>query len=269
MSTERRYTEKEIATIFENASSAQRAAHDHPSAGEGLTLDELQEIGTEVGISPEFVQRAASDLDSHVPAPPLETFFGIPASASHAVDIPGPFTDEDWDRLVVDLRQTFQARGEITIDGSIREWRNGNLFASVEPSARGVRLRLGSRKVETRYSIAAGIGWFVFLLLVALLKFSQNDFAIDYKTLFTIVLAFGGLGLSGYSAAWLRDWAGKRKTQMEGIAARALKAKGAAGRTGYEPDDTQQAEIEPRLLEIPDEPAPSEADHSDGRKVRE
>ncbi|MGA7305543.1 MAG: hypothetical protein WBW88_11750, partial [Rhodothermales bacterium] len=125
MSTDRRYSEKEIASIFEHAASAQRAASDHPSAREGLTLDELQMIGAEVGISPEFVTRAAAGLDDHIPEVAPETFLGLPVSASHTVDIPGPFTEDDWDRLVVDLRHTFQARGEITLDGALREWRNG------------------------------------------------------------------------------------------------------------------------------------------------
>ena len=79
----------------------------------------------------------------------------------------------------------------------------------------------------------------------------------------------GGLGLSGYSAAWLRDWAGKRKTQMKGIAERALKAEADTRRSLHEPASTKQAEPEPTLLDIPDEPAASEEDHSDRRKVRE
>lgn len=269
MSADRRYSEKEIAAIFEHAASAQRAAQDHPSARDGLTLDELQAIGAEVGISPEFVRRAASDLDDHVPEPVAETILGIPASVSHTVEIPGPFGDDDWDRLVVDLRQTFQARGEITLDGRIREWRNGNLFASVEPTESGVRLRLGSRKLEPRYAITAGIGWFVFILLVALLKFSQNDFSIDPKILFTLVLALGGLGLAGYSAAWLRDWAPTRKAQMEGIAQRVLKAKGIEGRALSDHSESSQISPQTPLLDVPDEPSRDEEGRSEQRRVRE
>lgn len=269
MSTLRRYNEQEIARIFEDAASAQRAAQDHPSARDGLTLDELQAIGTEVGISPEFVRQAASDLDAHIPATVPEKFFGIPASASHTVEIPGAFTDDDWDRLVVDLRQTFQARGEISFDGALREWRNGNLFASVEPTESGARLRLGSRKVETRYSIAAGIGWFVFMMLVALLKFSQNDFTIDPKILFTIVLSLGGLGLSGYSAAWLRDWARKRTSQMEAIAQRVLEAKGAGRPASADPEESKNVSSRQDRLNLPDETTGEDRGHSQTGRVRE
>lgn len=144
MTEERRFSEKEIAAIFEQAAEAQRVAHDHPSAEGGLTLAELKEIGADVGISAEFVTRASQSIDSDTHLAPRQTFLGLPVSASHTIDIPGPFTGEDWDRLVADLRQTFQAGGEINLDGSLREWRNGNLYALVEPTSCGARLRLAT-----------------------------------------------------------------------------------------------------------------------------
>lgn len=269
MSIDRRYSEKEIASIFEHAASAQRAASDHPSAREGLTLDELQMIGAEVGISPEFVTRAAAGLDDHIPAVAPETFLGLPVSASHTVDIPGRFTEDDWDRLVVDLRHTFQARGEITLDGALREWRNGNLFAMVEPTKSGARLRFGTRKVETRYAIIAGFGWFLFILMVALMKMAQNDFALDPKVLFTIMMALIGLGVAGYSASTLPSWAQTRKKQMEAIAARVLKSKGVGIQSVRHDSEAKLAAPESTLLDVPEEPGAEEENRSGAKRVRE
>ena len=58
-----RYSEDEIAAIFERATEAQHVARRQLPPGEGLTLAELQEIGGDVGLSPELVAEAARSLD--------------------------------------------------------------------------------------------------------------------------------------------------------------------------------------------------------------
>ena len=63
MSPERRYNEQEIAGIFKQAAEAQETAQRHLSHTEGLTLAELQEIGKEAGITPEFIARSAAAVD--------------------------------------------------------------------------------------------------------------------------------------------------------------------------------------------------------------
>jgi len=221
----RRFNEEQIAAIFEHAAAAQRVAHDHPSAQAGLTLAELKEIGAETGISAEFLDHAVESMDREVLVEPGQTFLGLPISASHIVDIPGPFTDEDWDRLVVDLRQTFQARGEINRDGSLREWRNGNLYALVEPTASGARLRLGTVKDESKYAIPGGAAWFVFWFLIGLMKSAQQGFEFDPAVLFIGLVALVGLTVAVATAVRLPAWSNERRRQMEAIAGRVLKTK--------------------------------------------
>jgi hypothetical protein len=226
MPTDRRYTEKEISAIFEKAASAQRSADDHPSADKGLTLAELQKIGAEAGISAEFVTRAAAELDrTSGTGSQTETFLGLPLSAFYQIDIPDSFNDDDWDRLVVDLRQTFQARGEISQDGSLREWRNGNLYALIEPTSNGVRLRMGTRKVEPKGMILGGLGWFLFWLMIGILKLAEAGFDPTAKVVFLSIMAVLGLGMSATVAAGLPKWSRKRQHQMEDIARRTLEAR--------------------------------------------
>ena len=65
MSDERRYTDDEVAEIFE-AASRPVAPRDEPAdsaSPTGLTLARLQEIGREVGIAPEQIAEAAAALD--------------------------------------------------------------------------------------------------------------------------------------------------------------------------------------------------------------
>jgi hypothetical protein len=63
---------------------------------------------------------------------------GQTISAAHTVELPGPFTDADWNVLVQDLRHTFNAHGKV----SARRWSNGNLRVYVEPTPDGAPISL-------------------------------------------------------------------------------------------------------------------------------
>lgn len=222
MSAERRYSEQEIATIFEQAAEAQEAAHRHLSHGEGLTLAELQQIGKEAGITPAFIARAAATVDRADSVPPPETYFGLPVSVARTVDLPGPLSDEDWDRLVVDLRETFQASGEVRREGSLREWRNGNLHALVEPTESGHRLHLRTRKGNAQNNLLGSLGFFAINLAFLLMLVVSGATALDPATWVLALLAAGGLGRAGRTAYRLPRWAEERGRQMDAVAARTI-----------------------------------------------
>ena len=59
----------------------------------------------------------------------------MPVGVSRTVTSAGNFTEREWERLVVDLRETFDAKGAVKREGSFRQWTNGNLQALVEPTA--------------------------------------------------------------------------------------------------------------------------------------
>src|SRR6185295_1421769 len=66
-------------------------------------------------------------------------------------------TDDEWEQLVVELRDVFQARGRTRADGSFRQWTNGNLYVLLEPTPTGHRLRLGSLHGGAAASIRLGL----------------------------------------------------------------------------------------------------------------
>src|SRR5688572_18487425 len=128
--TERRYTEDEVKTIFANAA---RPDATHRLGGTaGLTLAELQDIGREAGLSAESVSRAAAILDAQ-PAQVTRHFFGLPITVGRAIDLGRDMSDPEWERLIVDLRTTFNAQGRLETQGGLRHWWNGNLHVMVEP----------------------------------------------------------------------------------------------------------------------------------------
>ncbi|HSG49112.1 MAG TPA: hypothetical protein VLA43_14930, partial [Longimicrobiales bacterium] len=162
--TERRYTEAEVAEIFESATrDARRALPGADGSGEatdGLTLAQLQEIAGEVGISPEAVARGAAALEVRRASDiQLRRMSGVPIGVSRTVPLARSMTQEEWERLVARLRQTFDATGTVTVHGGLREWRNGNLRVALEPDGDGARLRLQTRREGWEsLPVAGGIG---------------------------------------------------------------------------------------------------------------
>ena len=223
--TERRYSEDEVAAIFERAAEAQQRVRRQLPPGEGMTLADLQEIGREVGIPAELVAQAARSIDQGGPPAP-RSLFGLPIGVGLTVQLDRSLTDEEWERLVVDLRETFDARGRVRYDGPFRQWTNGNLQALLEPTPSGHRVRLQTVKGDSRALMTGGLG----LLGVAAATFIAVAVAGglgDPGSLAGVgFLSLMGAGMFGIGALRLPGWARLRRHQMEGVAARlALAAK--------------------------------------------
>ena len=99
-----------MAAIFRKATEEETAPR-QPLAGEGMTLRELQGIGQEVGIAPALIAQAALTLEQGG-RPASRTFLGLPIGVARTVELDRPVTDEEWERLVVALRETFNAKGQ-------------------------------------------------------------------------------------------------------------------------------------------------------------
>ena len=220
--TERRYNEEEVATIFERAAQAQQSVRRALQPGEGMTLADLQEIGREVGIPPELVAQAARSVD-HAGRSASRKFLGFPIGVGQTVELGRKLTDEDWERLVIDLRDTFDARGSVRYDGRFRQWTNGNLQALLEPTPTGHRLRLQTVKGNARAFMGMGLSMVGFALIALVASAISGD---PGALGVAVPLSLFGLGMFGFGALRLPRWARLRRRQMEGVAARLALAEG-------------------------------------------
>lgn len=223
MATERRYTDDEVAFIMKQASAAQDVPSQAalPSA-EGLTLAQLQEIGAEVGIAPDQVARAAASVGGGRLVPTKRRYLlGLPIGVSRTIDFGRAVSDQEWDQIVVELRETFAARGRVWSEGGLRQWANGNLQALLEPTPAGHRLRLTTRKGNAPGMIAAGAlflgGAAVQMILTALGGGTVTTAGMS------ALWAGVGAALIASAAVQLPKWARTRAEQMETIAGRTLK----------------------------------------------
>ena len=215
--TERRFSDAEVAQIFERATSG----HALPAnrAAEGMTLAELQSIGQEVGIPAEQITRAALSLSPSA-AKPAERFLGMTTGVGHTVHLARKLTDEEWERFIVDVRETFNAQGTMTSQGSFKQWSNGNLQVLLEPTDAGHRVRFKTVKGTAPGTLGGGLmitAAGVIGEMTAVLTGVAHDVGL---VAFFGVLGAIGIGAAATTAFRLPRWVRARKAQMEELGAR-------------------------------------------------
>jgi len=220
---ERRYSEEEVAAIFERAAQSQQSLPRQRAPNEGMTLAQLQEIGREVGIPAELVAQAAGALTVAEGRATERKLLGLPVGVGRTVELPRRITDDEWERLVVDLRETFDARGRVREEGSLRSWNNGNLQALIEPTATGHRLRLRTLNGQARSFMGTGaallVGGWVTILIRVLGEGAQPGLLTKMGLLLSV-----GVGMFAFGALRLPSWARLRRQQMEDVAGRLIAA---------------------------------------------
>jgi hypothetical protein len=216
--TDRHYTDDEVAAIFRVAAEGSESRALPSGHADGLTLRDLQSIAREVGIAPDAVADAARSLDRPLARPASRTFLGLPIAVERTVALDRRLTDAEWELLVVELREVFNARGTLRAQGSLREWSNGNLHAFLEPTTTGHRLRLGTFKGSAPVSVAAGV------VAVAMSAASGAAAAangtLSQAALGIVVLASAGAALLANGTLRLPGWARMRSRQIDGIVER-------------------------------------------------
>ena len=219
--TERRYGDDEVREIFSLATTGSAQDPSLPAEAEGITLAELQRIAQEVGIEPARVARAAERIDARGRISPVRRSFGLPVGVSRVVDLPRAPTDREWERLIAEFRSTFGVQGRTKTTGGLREWSNGNLHISVEPTEHGEQLRLSTLKDDgialNGFGVLTG-GMSVLAGTVVAATGSPG------KAL-AILGMFGGMSLASFAANLIRlpRWARERERQMEAVAEHAVK----------------------------------------------
>ena len=225
MTAERRFSDDEVAFILERAAAEERAlaagavgdgSRDAGTSGGGLTLQQLTEAAKEAGLSPTAVTNAARAIERGDLIPTqLTTSYGLPTGVARTIELGRAVTDIEWERMVVALRETFGARGRLYQEGSLRSWHNGNLQATLEPTARGHRLRMSTRKGDGRSGMQVGVAMMMAGGMLAI----AGALSASNVSWWPMGL-MGGIGFLSIvqRAVSLPSWAKTRATQMESFA---------------------------------------------------
>lgn len=186
----------------------------------GLTLAALQEIGREVGISPAAITVAARSLDV-AGRPSTRQFLGLPVGVGRAVVLDRPLSEPEWDALVSDMRATFDTRGKVSIDGSFRQWSNGNLQAVAEATPGGHRVRLRTVNGNALALMTGGIAGMGVAAATSLAVALGSGFTSSAVTGIAF-LAATGVGMFVAGAMRLPGWARLRRNQLDEVANRLI-----------------------------------------------
>lgn len=217
--TERRYNDDEVEAIFARASEAESETPQRSLSGEGRTLAELQAIGREAGLSSEAIAQAARALEQ--PAqPPTGTFLGLPLGVGRTVALPRRLTEDEWERLVVQLRETFNARGVLRSEGSFRSWSNGNLQVLLEPDGAGQRVRFRTVHGQSRALMLMGLGMVGVSLATVLAAALTGSVPAGQAFAQVGSLTLIGAASFAYAALRLPRWARLRRSQMDDLSER-------------------------------------------------
>lgn len=189
MPSSRRYSDEEVHAIFERAAARQEEAKSAEEASRaGLSVEELQQIGAEAGIDPAHVALAASELEGqkHTKGTQqTEAFLGIPTRISDSRRIRGQVGDEEWERIVHELRDIFGRDGIAGEIGKVREW---TVSPGIGKSDRPVKVTVKPEGDETTvivnqelkgqamgFSIAAGVYLGMALVMMLVDTFTGGD----------------------------------------------------------------------------------------------
>jgi hypothetical protein len=221
----RRYSDEDARRILALAAEAEAAAGtdtDRP-----WTLDDVARIGAEAGLAPQAVEAAALALERQAEVGEPARYFGLPVAVSRSVPLSRGLTDEDWERLVGQLRDTFATGGRTQVSGARREWRVGNLRVTHVPAGSGALLELRTRKGDARAFMQVGVVLLVVAAIAAILGMAGMSAAPagsgspgDARRLaFAGITAVGGLLMLIVGALRLPAWARERARQFEALAA--------------------------------------------------
>ena len=119
------------------------------------------------------------------------------------------------------VRETFDARGTMTSEGSLKQWSSGNLQVLLEPTDAGHRVRFKTVKGSAPWTLSGGILASIVSVIgetTAVLTGVAHDVGL--------VASFGVLGAIGIGAVAttafrLTRWVTARTDQMEELGARA------------------------------------------------
>lgn len=217
------FDDVEVQRILERALDQQKSAERRALVkGTGTSLPELRTIASEVGIDPRFIDSAAREVVVRRGAPPAKERFGVPDLLRADRVIPEEIDDEEWMRIVEEMRAAFGMTGVVSSYARVREWHSGTSSAKeasiiqlrVETTDAGTAITLSQNTrqqtlLPTVLGMTFGAVAVTFAALVPFIGASTSAAA------FIGVNALGGAGIFAGGMGWVGRWARSRGELFE------------------------------------------------------
>jgi hypothetical protein len=157
----------------------------------------------------------------------------LPIGVERTIALERRLTEAEWERLVVELREVFRARGVVSSNGSFRQWTNGNLQALLEPIGNGHRLRITTMRRNSLFSMSVGAAMLGLGGLMSIAATISGNLSGALPGV--AILSLFGIGAIANGALRLPGWARLRGRQMEAITRQLGLETGSDGPNGKPP----------------------------------
>ena len=218
------YNEKEIGAILKRA--AELSHDDAASNSLGLSLDELKQLGTEAGINPDFILKAATEMGAQSSRSGSKNLFGGPVSYTNEMMLDREITPSEWEEMLAKIRTCFKDPGIVTTRENTFEWTvqdrstKAQVTARMEHGKTHIHLFWAEPAAPIPFLIPSLIGTIISLpITFEALNLSGWPGALAIMTTFLTLFALGRWGVSSYT----QRFSGKLDqlmTQIELIASR-------------------------------------------------
>ena len=176
------FNETEIGFILKRA--AELSHDDSDTASMGLSVEELQQLGTEAGLNPDFILQAAAELQTSRQTPGKKNFIGGPLSYNREIVLDGEIYSTDWEEMITPIRNTFKDPGVVSTRKNTFEWTVKSDVGSAQVTARLVNGQTRISVFWNNPSVAVLFMTPVFLSLVV-----------------SLPIVLGALEMTGFPAA--------------------------------------------------------------------
>lgn len=217
------FSDEEVAKIFDRATAAE-AELPTLESGTGLSLAQLQQIGAEAGIPAARISDAARAVLAGAAPGTAATLLGLPLSVERVIHLSDGLNDEEWGRLVADLRKTFEAQGELEAHGALRSWTCPGVGVHMEPDSEGYRIRMTKTIAGVKSGTTASLALLIFAIFMGMMLTTGNieEQGIVAIRIMVWLFAAGGVGLMAATRSRLPIWEATSEAQLEGLVQRLL-----------------------------------------------
>lgn len=218
MTTGYRFNRDEISNILKRAAELEYKDNDGEE-GDGLTLEELQQVSREVGIDPKYISLAMDELQTEkVSAVP--GLFGGPFTYRTNATADRPIEDDEWEDIVTEIRNIHGGIGRTGKLGKTFEWEQrkrevGYIQISISPKEDHSRIHINAN--YRYYAMIVYMLTGIFGLMFTGILF--DEVALPYITRLIVAPAFA-LSLFAGARFYLSGWMKRKRTTYQKLISR-------------------------------------------------
>jgi len=214
----RTYDKKEISVIIRRAielkqrQARERDGVSHTGKEQGVTIEDLQQVASELGIEPEYVMAAAQEMEGEGKIRIAKGIWGAPGFIGVEHTVEGVISESTWDELLAEIRRVVGEMGRAEKIGDSLEWRGSHTHVTISTRDNKTVIRAGW---ESRQTLLLS---YVLTFEAALISLAMLLPALLLPNEIRVAMAGGGVVGAGFLAREIAyRWACRKHARLQEI----------------------------------------------------